>query len=84
MIPALRTRLSELAGAWRVVRRDHPRALRVTAGVAASILIALPILGLLFVLSLRATLPDRDALRRIGEMDRACWWNTSSMSGYPP
>jgi penicillin-binding protein 1A len=67
----LPARWRELGAAWRGARQRHPRAFKLAIrgfGVAAAVLL---ILVLWFLSSLQSALPDRDALRRIGEMDQA-------------
>jgi 1A family penicillin-binding protein len=66
-----RERMDELQREWHEARRRHPR---LVLGVAAAFLLMaiMPaVVGVWFLANLRNGLPDRDAMRRIGEMDQA-------------
>ena len=63
--------LLKLGLAWQAARRQHAGAfLLALCGLAVAATASL-VLGVWFVVNLRSTLPDRDALRHIGDMDQA-------------
>jgi penicillin-binding protein 1A len=67
----LRNRMDELKRELDAARRLHPR---IVLGAAASVLLVAVLLatvGVWTLAGLRDGLPDRDAMRRIGEMDQA-------------
>ena len=67
----LRNRMDELKRELNSARRLHPR---IVLGAAASVLLVAVLLaaaGVWTLAGLRDGLPDRDAMRRIGEMDQA-------------
>ena len=66
-----RQRLLQLKAEWRGARGQHPRVLATVASVFAAAALASLVGGIWFVSSLRAGLPDRNAMGRIGDMAEA-------------
>jgi 1A family penicillin-binding protein len=64
-------RLARLRRSWRGWRKRHPRALPLAGGSLAVLVLAAVASGLLYFRSLTSTLPGRDAIGRLGEMDQA-------------
>ena len=64
-------RLSGLVRSGREWATSHPRAVRTGAITLAAILVVAGGSTLLYLNHLSSTLPDRDAIERLGEMDQA-------------
>src|SRR5204863_9898850 len=56
---------------WDRVRADHPRIVAGSAIAAAVMTLVLVVFGVHFAAALRDSLPDANAIRRIGDMDQS-------------
>jgi penicillin-binding protein 1A len=67
----LREQIIRARDKWREIQQTHPRECRAVVRTSAAIALLLTITFTWFLLSLSRTLPDRDAITRIGVMDQA-------------
>ena len=67
----LRSRLAQLGRDWSEARRQYPRAIPTVLATFALAVVLSVTAGVWFIASLVTGLPERDAIRRIGDMDQA-------------
>ena len=67
----LRSRLAQLGRDWSEARRQYPRAIPTVLATFALAVVLSVTASVWFIASLVTGLPERDAIRRIGDMDQA-------------
>src|SRR5437773_2040222 len=67
----LRSRLAQLGRDWSEARRQYPRAIPTVLATFALAVVLSVTAGVWFIASLVTGLPERGAIRRIGDMDQA-------------